>query len=59
MTEISVSPKGSRAAEWDRVTFVELYRLTSNVPEAGIHFQGMDIVGVFLDVPVGNLLTVI
>ncbi|KAL0635126.1 D-amino acid oxidase [Maublancomyces gigas] len=34
-----VSPKGSRAAEWDRVTVKELYRLAASVPEAGIHFQ--------------------
>lgn len=35
-----VSSKGSVAAEWDRVTFKELWRLVMTVPEAGIHVQG-------------------
>ncbi|KAG0642971.1 hypothetical protein HOY80DRAFT_998107 [Tuber brumale] len=36
---LPVSAPGTREAEWDRITFTELYRLTTQVPEAGIHFQ--------------------
>jgi len=35
----SVSAPGTREAEWERITFAELHRLTAQVPEAGIHFQ--------------------
>lgn len=34
-----VSTKGSNEAEWDRVTFHELWRLANSAPEAGIHVQ--------------------
>ncbi|CUS08807.1 unnamed protein product [Tuber aestivum] len=34
-----ISTPGTREAEWDRVTFAELYRLAAQVPEAGVHFQ--------------------
>ncbi|CAZ80643.1 unnamed protein product [Tuber melanosporum] len=36
---LPVSAPGTREAEWDQITFAELYRLTTQVPEAGIHFQ--------------------
>lgn len=36
-----VSARNTPAAEWDRVTFKELWRLAKNAPEAGIHVQDM------------------
>ncbi|KAI5808963.1 D-amino-acid oxidase [Peziza echinospora] len=36
---LPVSAKGTKAAEWDKVTFKELWRLVTTVPEAGIHVQ--------------------
>ncbi|KAF8475576.1 hypothetical protein BDZ91DRAFT_185616 [Kalaharituber pfeilii] len=36
---VPMSQSGSVAAEWDRVTFKELWRLVTTVPEAGIHIQ--------------------
>jgi D-amino-acid oxidase len=38
-----VSLRGTEAAEWDRNTWYELYRLAKEVPEAGVHFQGRQI----------------
>ncbi|RPB28281.1 nucleotide-binding domain-containing protein [Terfezia boudieri ATCC MYA-4762] len=37
----AVSARNTPAAEWDRVTFKELWRLAKNAPEAGIHVQDM------------------
>ncbi len=34
-----VSPKGSRAAQWDRDTWAPLEKLARDCPEAGVHFQ--------------------
>lgn len=34
-----VSPKGSRAAQWDRDTWPPLEQLAQECPEAGVHFQ--------------------
>ena len=36
----SVGRPGSKLAQFERDTWQELQRLASNVPEAGIHFQG-------------------
>lgn len=36
----SVGKPGSKLAQFERDTWPELQRLASNVPEAGIHFQG-------------------
>lgn len=38
---IRVGVEGSKVAEWERDTWPELVRLAKEVPEAGIHFQGI------------------
>jgi len=40
--EYRVSNRGTDAAEWDKNTWYELYRLARDVPEAGIHVQGIN-----------------
>lgn len=37
---ISVSLRGTDAAEWDRKTWEVFNKLALNCPESGIHFQG-------------------
>lgn len=37
---LSVSVKGTAAAEWDKNTWPSLEELARNHPEAGVHFQG-------------------
>ncbi|KAI9772532.1 MAG: hypothetical protein M1840_000737 [Geoglossum simile] len=37
------SLRGTEAAEWDRNTWYEFYHLAEEVPEAGVHFQGREI----------------
>ena len=38
---VSVSVRGTEAAEWDKNTWPPLEDLAQNHPEAGVHFQGM------------------
>ena len=47
-----VGKPGSKLAEFERDTWPELSKLASNVPEAGIHFQGQvgSLLGFFLPV---------
>lgn len=40
---LRVSLKDTTAAEWDRDTWPALYHLAKNHPEAGVHFQGIEI----------------
>ena len=39
-----VGKPGSKLAQFERDTWPELNRLASNVPEAGVHFQGKNVI---------------
>ena len=39
--ELSVAKPGSLGEQYERNTWPELERLASQLPEAGVHFQGL------------------